>query len=1082
MKLLQIATPVMVLAGIFGGSSVISAEKGEDLSDTLSFTKWSGDLVVPDPISISMDDQGRAYVTQTQRRKAQDLDIRNNRDWIPDDVGFDSVEAKRQFYRSQLSTERSAENTGRVEDYNKDGVHDYRDMMVMSEKIFLLEDTDGDGTADSIDLYAEDFKSEVTGIAAGVLWYEGDVYSTIAPDVWKLRDTDGDDVADEREIMATGFGLHIAYGGHDMHGLIVGPDGKMYWSIGDKGINAMTKEGKRFYYPNQGGVMRCNPDGSDFEVFAHGLRNVQEFDFDDYGNWFGVDNDSDQKGEMERFVYIVEGMDAGWRCNYQYRKDGYNPWMAEGLSVPVFEGQAAYIVPAIQNYVDGPAGFVFNPGTALNPGYKDYFFLNSTMGGVQYAFQVEQNGASFVMKNDHKIGAGTPLIGLTVGPDGALYAPDWGGGYPLNKKGAVWKIDDSSGADRSVREEVAALIAEGFDKTKTRQLRTYLGHVDRRIRLNAQFELVKRGETKVLVAESKTGARLKRIHAVWGLGQLARKDDALSIKTLLGLLGDKDSEIQVQSSKVLADLDIGTFDGGLLTPLLTSKDPRVRFQAGLAIGNHRVSSAFNDVVSMIADNDGGDLYLRHAGIVALEGIGGAERLANHSSKEARLSAVVALRRNRSSEVAVFLKDRDAEVVREAARAIHDDLSIPEALSSLAAALERLDSSDAALSHRIINANLRLGGAGHAGRVARIATDKSLDSALRIEAVESITNWVEPPLLDRVDGRRRELGIRDEQSIARAVGPALNELLSSKDGKLLETVVAAASRLNVELKPDAMLALLKNQQASSQLRMLALKNLNTKTAIDYALKSDLDDLRVTAAGMLVGRDPVQATRILGEQLVSYGSIQQAQSALASLAQIESPEADKLIENFAKGEFSAGLRLDVLEAAAKRGFKDVLSAFDSKRDSSDPIGAFVECLEGGDVRSGEEIVNTHLGAQCIRCHRVSSASGSKIGPNLKNIGQKERSYLLRSLVDPGADIAKGFGMVSVSLDDGSTVSGLLGSETGDTLEILSLDGSSKLIDKTKVASQTDPISTMPPVGLMLTKRELRDVIAFLSGLDE
>ena len=171
MKLLQIATPVIVLAGIFGGSSVISAEKGEDLSDTLSFTKWSGDLVVPDTISISMDDQGRAYVTQTQRRKAQDLDIRNNRDWIPDDVGFDSVEAKRQFYRSQLSTERSAENTGRVEDYNKDGVHDYRDMMVMSEKIFLLEDTDGDGTADSIDLYAEDFKSEVTGIAAGVLWY-----------------------------------------------------------------------------------------------------------------------------------------------------------------------------------------------------------------------------------------------------------------------------------------------------------------------------------------------------------------------------------------------------------------------------------------------------------------------------------------------------------------------------------------------------------------------------------------------------------------------------------------------------------------------------------------------------------------------------------------------------------------------------------------------------------------------------------------------------------------------------------------------------------------------------------------------
>ena len=281
-------------------------------------------------------------------------------------------------------------------------------------------------------------------------------------------------------------------------------------------------------------------------------------------------------------------------------------------------------------------------------------------------------------------------------------------------------------------------------------------------------------------------------------------------------------------------------------------------------------------------------------------------------------------------------------------------------------------------------------------------------------------------------------------------------------------------------------LLKNQQASSPLRVLALENLNTKEAIAYALETDLVDLRVKAVGMLIGSDPDQAKRILGDQLAFYSSIQQAQSALASLAQIASPEADKLIEYFAKGmesgEVPAELSLDVLEAAMKRGFKDVVSAFDSKRDSGDPIGAFVECLEGGDVRSGENIVNTHLGAQCIRCHRVSSASGSKIGPNLKNIGRKERSYLLRSLVDPGADIAKGFGMISVSLNNGSIVSGLLGSETGDTLEVLSMDGSSELIDKAKIASRTAPMSTMPPVGLILTKRELRDVIAFLSGLDE
>ncbi|MEO2015913.1 MAG: hypothetical protein ABGZ53_16255 [Fuerstiella sp.] len=45
-------------------------------SAPLEFMKWSGDVNVPDPVAISFDNEGRAYVTQTQRRKVQDLDIR----------------------------------------------------------------------------------------------------------------------------------------------------------------------------------------------------------------------------------------------------------------------------------------------------------------------------------------------------------------------------------------------------------------------------------------------------------------------------------------------------------------------------------------------------------------------------------------------------------------------------------------------------------------------------------------------------------------------------------------------------------------------------------------------------------------------------------------------------------------------------------------------------------------------------------------------------------------------------------------------------------------------------------------------
>jgi quinoprotein glucose dehydrogenase len=346
----------------------------------LEATRWTPPAVnIPDPVAISFDPLGRAYVSQTQRRKAQDLDIREHRDWVPVDISLQSVDEKRAFYHTELAPERSAQNATRSalkEDFNGDGSHDWHDLTVLSERIWLVQDSNDDGTADHASIFAQNFNTEVTGVAAGVLWHDHHVYATIAPDVWKLTDTTGDDKADQREIVATGFGVHIAYGGHDMHGLTVGPDGRIYWSIGDKALSVINKEGQTFHFPDQGAILRAEPDGSHFEVFARGLRNVQEFAFDDYGNMFGVDNDADNAGEKERFVYLVEGSDAGWRINWQLQKGDYNIWMREGLWQPWHEGQPAHIVPPIQNYLDGPSGFAYNPGTALSPEYRGYFFLS----------------------------------------------------------------------------------------------------------------------------------------------------------------------------------------------------------------------------------------------------------------------------------------------------------------------------------------------------------------------------------------------------------------------------------------------------------------------------------------------------------------------------------------------------------------------------------------------------------------------------------------------------------------------------------------------------------------------------------
>ncbi len=129
------------------------------------------------------------------------------------------------------------------------------------------------------------------------------------------------------------------------------------------------------------------------------------------------------------------------------------------------------------------------------------------------------------------------IVGLAFGPEGSLYGADWDGGYPMDEKGSIIRIDlPESHASltptwRSLREEVRMRLASGFHHVGDFELLDLLRHADQRVRMGAQFEFVKRKKVDLLLAYAVNTSNdiFGRLHAIWGLGQLLRSNEKVSL-------------------------------------------------------------------------------------------------------------------------------------------------------------------------------------------------------------------------------------------------------------------------------------------------------------------------------------------------------------------------------------------------------------------------------------------------------------------------------------------------------------------------------------------------------------------------
>ena len=89
------------------------------------------------------------------------------------------------------------------------------------------------------------------------------------------------------------------------------------------------------------------------------------------------------------------------------------------------------------------------------------------------------------------------------------------------------------------------------------------------------------------------------------------------------------------------------------------------------------------------------------------------------------------------------------------------------------------------------------------------------------------------------------------------------------------------------------------------------------------------------------------------------------------------------------------------------------------------------------------------RCIMCHEVEGV-GANYGPFLKGWGQTQtKEVIARSIIDPSADIAHGFGGYTVSLKDGKEVQGLIISDSNPVI-VKSTGGVTQMIPRNRVQS--------------------------------
>lgn len=968
-----------------------------------------------------------------------------------------------------------------------------------ADRIKILEDTDGDGKADKVTIFADDIYPVPMGLAIEEIWKDGKyqgvrVFTGNSPDLLVLEDLDGDDVAEKRYPLLTGFG-GVDHD-HGVHGMCLGPDGRLYFTQGDgeyagkdprKAPGRITgsirdRNGRLLQNTRYGATYRVNRDGSGLELLANGLRNNYEACVDAFGNVFVSDNDDD--GNMgSRMVWIMDGGDYGYRLTGRH-------WAEE---IPG-------VIPKLVGTGNGsPCGILIVECNALGKNYNGAV-LQIDAGTHQInAHPLTRAGAAFRTEYDVFLKGDDSYfrpIDAAFASDGSLLVCDW--------------YDAGVGGHRFTDQNTGRILMFSRKEGNT----------------TPALDLTSPEGQLAALSSPNVSTRFVARQALLRGGDRARQ-------TLRAALQSQDALLRARCLAILTDFPNGNQED--LIPALTDNDPRVRECALRLLTRDCRSQAVVDSreaappsralgvlpsIAVLADDP--DAGVRRELLLALRNVP-TENCKELLLKLARswdgvdryyLEALRLAYRGRESAVVTELFEK---FLTETETTVNGSIPLPPYFPTATndAFLRPTDTfprADAA--SKVI---------GMAWSFERVEALEGLEKLLAHEPSPShqdgvllaatriaepqvaffLAAWLQAtPDVDRKRSLLRTLGeglsgrwqaARDDERVLAVFAKSLDK------PELAVTAIQALAIAKLPQFHDRLVQLAESEAVDPALRIAALNALAQQGAdetmaigsewLTHAKEKEQSDPLATAAlSAIVRKDRGKSLEILLAVAMDEGyALDLKRKSLALLA-ADTPGALQLLGLCDKEKLAEPL---VLEAAfllqnhpdpmvrkiAARKLALASMAGGTKITDLDAVLARPK-----DIKRGKEVFHRDASDACARCHRVQGI-GNWVGPDLSSIGTKYgEKELLYHILNPSGAIGDTYVPFSFALTDGTVLTGLVTDEDEKRVVLKTAAGERMVLSMDDIEDRKPISQSIMPENLAqnLDEEQLANLVGYLASL--